>query len=979
MLRAFLALVLAAGLSGCSGCGDESGILVTVSQDDTVTQPVETLHFIIGVLDPATGDYVRDDFGAETMIDVADRDLATDPYKLLLRDAGAGQDPTSIVVGVIGESGGVPVAFAGMSAPMTFRDGSVLEIELTLAGDSSGLTSTATGCLTWAGGAVTVVSPSDRDCNGCDDATGAGCAGECQQAADCMAANGAPPCGAWECNAGSCDVVCPDCADADGDGYGVGTGCAGADCDDADDALIDGSTASCYSADSSTLGVGVCQAGSHTCRGGTWTPCSGEVIPGGEGCNLEDDDCDGSVDEDLSTITCGVGACVATGPACTGGVPGACTPGTPAADDSSCDGIDSDCVGSVDEDCPCVLVAPAGDGGSDSGAVADDNVTPFATVQAAIDWAAADSSRPNVVCLATCGTVSSTYSGAITMADGISVDGGYDLARARCGTSATLATGTATGVLFPDTVQSPTNLSRVIISRFNSGVAGTTAGVTVDGATGVTLSFVDITSAPTVATSWGVNLISGASALITRSRIDGGGGTAEAIGVRSIQSTPTIFDNCSGYDNAGRCNFWCDESWIQGRTVNGAGVVHAVYLEDSPGAQVDTNSLCAINGARGAVVEITGAAAGTSVRRNWVDAWGATGESNGILADDCAGDSPQVTDNAGLWAAGDLATTVVRTVSALGDCHPVIDGNLLIRGASEGGTAATTGVFCGTSSQTNVPSRCVVTDNPDIQSATAGVPPESTGIRCEDGGCMRIARNGISAHGAVRTNGIWLGRTGALVSDNDISGGCGTTSAFGVHAIASSARLDNNRIFAGFCENNTSVALFVGVDAVIEAGASELDVHSNHIDGRGAAAPCRSVGIRLSPGAVAPAAGSGKFKNNIVRAGLCSTSYAIEELTGGADPRELWNNDLAPNDSPTALYRDEGTTDWTQISDVNALTDTSAQANISADPLQVSYPTDLHLSSGSVCTDAGTPAGAPALDMDGDPRDATPDIGPDEL
>jgi hypothetical protein len=37
-----------------------------------------------------------------------------------------------------------------------------------------------------------------------------------------------------------------------------------------------------------------------------------------------------------------------------------------------------------------------------------------------------------------------------------------------------------------------------------------------------------------------------------------------------------------------------------------------------------------------------------------------------------------------------------------------------------------------------------------------------------------------------------------------------------------------------------------------------------------------------------------------------------------------------------------------------------------------------HLLPGSPCTDAGTPAGAPRFDFEGDPRDARPDIGPDE-
>src|SRR5687768_4068451 len=189
MQRSVLALAIFAG-----ACGSDSGIIVEVTQDETVTQPVDSLHFVIGVYDEGSGDYVRDDFGAETVIDVSDRDLVADPYRLLLRDAGDGPEPTSIVVGVIGETGGNPVAFAGMSAPMTFRGDSVMEIQLVLSSDLGDLVGTATGCLTWAGGTVVVVSPTDLDCDGCDDATGTGCADECEAPLDCQDAFGDAPC-----------------------------------------------------------------------------------------------------------------------------------------------------------------------------------------------------------------------------------------------------------------------------------------------------------------------------------------------------------------------------------------------------------------------------------------------------------------------------------------------------------------------------------------------------------------------------------------------------------------------------------------------------------------------------------------------------------------------------------------------------------------------------------------------------------------
>ncbi|MFE8601213.1 MopE-related protein [Archangium violaceum] len=69
--------------------------------------------------------------------------------------------------------------------------------------------------------------------------------------------------------------------------------------------------------------------------------------PQPEVCDGKDNDCDDRIDEDLGTVTCGVGACKRTVEACINGAPGICTPGSPTPETR--DNIDNNCNGYVDE------------------------------------------------------------------------------------------------------------------------------------------------------------------------------------------------------------------------------------------------------------------------------------------------------------------------------------------------------------------------------------------------------------------------------------------------------------------------------------------------------------------------------------------------------------------------------------------------------------------------------------------------------
>jgi len=93
--------------------------------------------------------------------------------------------------------------------------------------------------------------------------------------------------------------------------------------------------------------VGYCSGAFKTCSAGSFGTCS--KVPQTETCNNIDDNCDGSVDESLTkTLTCGVGACYrSVFQTCSAGNWGpVCTPGSPTTE--SCNGIDDNCDGSVD-------------------------------------------------------------------------------------------------------------------------------------------------------------------------------------------------------------------------------------------------------------------------------------------------------------------------------------------------------------------------------------------------------------------------------------------------------------------------------------------------------------------------------------------------------------------------------------------------------------------------------------------------------
>ncbi len=130
--------------------------------------------------------------------------------------------------------------------------------------------------------------------------------------------------------------------------------CDGAD-EDCDGTTDEGLVRSCYGGPEGTEGIGRCAGGEETCVDGAWSSCVDSALPVEETCNGADEDCDGSVDEDLERScydgpegTDDNGLCQRGVQGCAGGEWGACD-GQVLPGEEVCDLTDEDCDGSADE------------------------------------------------------------------------------------------------------------------------------------------------------------------------------------------------------------------------------------------------------------------------------------------------------------------------------------------------------------------------------------------------------------------------------------------------------------------------------------------------------------------------------------------------------------------------------------------------------------------------------------------------------
>jgi hypothetical protein len=304
LFRAAAAVLLAA-----SACSTETGVLIEVTRDDSVPADVARLEFYVGIdkIDGHPSSFV--DFDSEDGAQVDGRDLASDPYRLMLR---VGDYPdNNIMVAVLALRGGDVVGFGALDSAVPFVDGKVTMWSVVLSAElPDGFAVTDEGCLRFVdaeGNYVSIGRPGDLDCDGYLDGEG-----------DCNDLDPGINSGAGEtCENGvdeDCDGEVDENVDDDGDQV---TTCDG-DCNDGDPLINPNADDPCDGVDNNCNGE--CDDG-HDADGDEFTVCGSRQFDDGS-CYIDESkvDCD---DQDGATY------------------PGAA---------EICDGADNDCDGACEED-----------------------------------------------------------------------------------------------------------------------------------------------------------------------------------------------------------------------------------------------------------------------------------------------------------------------------------------------------------------------------------------------------------------------------------------------------------------------------------------------------------------------------------------------------------------------------------------------------------------------------------------------------
>lgn len=238
-----------------SGCSDDTRILLRVSRDPAVRGLAEIpeVEIFVGVASAVPTErelWFAGDPDPEQVVATAGRDLAEDPYTLLLEPGAALPADATLFVAAIGRGGGeqqgeiVAVGSveddAGMPRTIGFVDGSVVVFDVVLRPlVQSDVDVSDQGCLRWqrADGTWVVSAPDDRDCDDDPNST------DCQPDDDSIHHGATEDC-ATEIDE-DCDGDPRNRTDNDRDGV---FNCDG-DCNDSNDAVYPGAPDQCDGVD----------------------------------------------------------------------------------------------------------------------------------------------------------------------------------------------------------------------------------------------------------------------------------------------------------------------------------------------------------------------------------------------------------------------------------------------------------------------------------------------------------------------------------------------------------------------------------------------------------------------------------------------------------------------------------------------------------------------------------------------------------
>jgi hypothetical protein len=356
-------------------------------------------------------------------------------------------------------------------------------------------------------------------------------------------------------------------------------------------------------------------------------------------------------------------------------------------------------------------------------------------------------------------------------------------------------------------------------------------------------------------------------------------------------------------------------------------------------------------GNRNRAVEISGAGVQSTTRVDGFTIQGGGGRSTGIYTHDGAA-ATLANDNIDGGADGSDSIAVYNVSSS-----PIIQNSSVNGG---GGINYSYGFYNHSSSAIIQNSRInggsgdnsngiynATSSSPEIQNNTidAGSGNSSSYGIYNTSSSPLIQNNAIDGESGNQSFGVYNELSSAMLFNNTINGGGGNNNSYGIfNTVSSSPTILSNTVDGGSGNNSFGIYNFSSSSPVVQNNSiyggvgtssygiyiyvSNLVIQNNTIDG--------GTG-NISFGIVSVAQSSqgrdsnSTIENNIVFTSGSGTQICIDEATLGTDPVSFQNNDLF--DCPTALYRNQGLQDQTNIGDVNDLF--NPDGNVSVDPLFV--------------------------------------------